>query len=319
MKRLCWMVILLLVAVGCSQQPAKQATGVGVATGSGKESLLEARRNFKTKLVKRAAQREPVEEPPATLFRVVHYDAPGGKYPAYLSPAAKDGKKRPAIIWITGGDCNTIGNVWHDGPPDNDQTASAFRKAGIIMMFPSLRGGNENPGAQEGFLGEVDDVIAAAEFLAKQDSVDPQRIYLGGHSTGGTLVMLVAAASDRFRGVFSFGPVEDLAGYSPEYTPFDRSNPKEFEMRSPKRWLPSIQSPTFVFEGTNQPGNLSSLQALQRASTNPKVYFHPVKGVNHFSILRPVTKLVADKVLGDEGPTTSIRFTDQELSAAVKR
>ena len=117
MKRLCWIVMSLLVALGCSQQPAKQATGVGAATGGGKESLLEARRGFKTKLVKRAAQREPVEEPPVAVFRIVRYDAPGGKYPAYLSPAAKDGKKRPAIIWITGGDCNTIGDVWSKAGP----------------------------------------------------------------------------------------------------------------------------------------------------------------------------------------------------------
>lgn len=56
------------------------------------------------------------------------------------------------------------------------------------MMFPSLRGGNDNPGVKEGFLAEVDDVLAAADFLGKQNYVDPGRIYLGGHSTGGTLV-----------------------------------------------------------------------------------------------------------------------------------
>ena len=66
------------------------------------------------------------------------------------------------------------------------------------MMFPSLRGGNDNPGNKEGFLGEVDDVLAAADFLSKQEFVDPNRIYLGGHSTGGTLVLLVAACSNKF-------------------------------------------------------------------------------------------------------------------------
>jgi hypothetical protein len=40
------------------------------------------------------------------------------------------------------------------------------------MMFPSLRGGNDNPGAREGFYGEVDDVVAASEFLARQPYVD---------------------------------------------------------------------------------------------------------------------------------------------------
>lgn len=44
--------------------------------------------------------------------------------------------------------------------PSNDQSASAFRTKGIPMMFPSLRGGNDNPGVQESFFGEVDDVLA---------------------------------------------------------------------------------------------------------------------------------------------------------------
>ena len=56
-----------------------------------------------------------------------------------------------------------------------------------------------------------------ADYLAGQPYVDPERVYLGGHSTGGTLVMLVAASSDRSRAMFSFGPVEDVSGYGSEY------------------------------------------------------------------------------------------------------
>ena len=65
-------------------------------------------------------------------------------------------------------------------------------------MFPSLRGGNDNPGRREGFFGEVDDILAATDYLARQPHVDPKRIYLGGHSTGGTMVMLVAESTDRY-------------------------------------------------------------------------------------------------------------------------
>ena len=36
-------------------------------------------------------------------------------------------------------------------------------------------------------------------FLAAQPYVDPARIYLGGHSTGGTLALLVAECSETFR------------------------------------------------------------------------------------------------------------------------
>ncbi len=127
------------------------------------------------------------------------------------------------------------------------------------MMYPSLRGGNKNPGFIEGFYGEVDDVLGASEYLAKLDYVDPKRIYLGGHSTGGTLALLVAESTDRFRAVFAFGPVEDASDYGSKYLPFDISNRKEVDLRSPIKWLQAIRNPTFVFEGTERRSNIDSV------------------------------------------------------------
>jgi acetyl esterase/lipase len=181
------------------------------------------------------------------------------------------------------------------------------------MMFPSLRGGNDNPGYQEGFFGEVDDVIAAAEFLAKQPHVDPKRIYLGGHSTGGTLVLLVAASTDRFRAVFSFGPVHDIRGYGGMFAPFDKTNDREWELRAPGRWLHSIRCPTFVFEGASEI-NVIDLHVMKKASTNPKAQFFPVAGVDHFSILAPVNRLIARKILKDDGAATNLAFTEDEVN-----
>ena len=243
---------------------------------------------------------------------MVRYDSPVGKLSAYLTPDPGDGKKHPAIVWITGGDCNSIGEVWDDMPRNNHQNASAYRNAGIVMMFPSLRGGNDNPGKHEGFLGEVEDVLAAADYLARQDYVDPERIYLGGHSTGGTMVMLVAESTDRFRAVFSFGPVDDVAGYPADFLPCDTSNPREIELRSPGRWLDSTHSPLFVFEGTVG-GNLQSLQTMAQASKNPLNRFFPMRGFTHFSVLAPTNELIATKILGDSGPTTQIAFSQAEL------
>jgi dipeptidyl aminopeptidase/acylaminoacyl peptidase len=308
-------VILLpaLALAGCNfEDGAASRTSPGTAV-----SLTEARKGFQTKLVRRESTKARVAAPPPAVFRVVRYDAPVGQLPAYLTPNPNDGKKHAAIIWITGGDCNTIGDVWTPAPAKNDQTAAAFRKAGIIMMFPSLRGGNTNPGAREGLLGEVDDVIAAADFLAKQKYVDSARIYLGGHSTGGTLALLVAECSDKFRAVFSFGPVDDVRGYPPEYTPFDTSIPREAELRSPGLWLASIQSPTFVFEGTG--GNITCLQAMARSSTNPKAQFLEVRGADHFSILAPTTRLIAEKILRDTGPACNLTLTEAEVGKPFTR
>jgi hypothetical protein len=297
--------LLSVILSGCSGQPAP-STDV---------SLPEARKGFQTRLLPPSGVREAVAQPPQHLFRVVQYDSSPGKLAAYLTPDPKDGKKHPAIIWITGGDCNTIGDVWSAAPELDDQTAAAYRQAGLVMMFPSLRGGNINPGLKEGFLGEVDDVLAAADFLAKKVYVDPARIYLGGHSTGGTLVFLVAASTDRFRAVFSFGPIDDVNGYrrdNPEVVPFDPANAKEGDLRSPIRWTHSVRCPLFVFEGTVK-GNLVPLQAIQRTSKNPLIHCYPVSGKTHFSLLAPLNRLIAQKILRDEGATTNLSFTDAEL------
>jgi len=185
------------------------------------------------------------------------------------------------------------------------------------MMFPTLRGGNDNPGVQEGLFGEVDDVLAAADYLSKQPYVDSQRVYLGGLSTGGTLVLLVAESSDRFRAVFSFGPADVVTDHGPEYLPFDTSDAREVELRSPIYWLRTIRSAVFVFEGI-EGGNVEALLSMKRASTNPNLHFYPVKGAGHVTVLGPVAQIVASKIASDNGPATDITFAEDELNRAFE-
>src|SRR5699024_493035 len=135
----------------------------------------------------------------------------------------------------------------------------------------------DNPGRREGFLGEVDDVLAAAAFLKRQPYVDPARVYLGGHSTGGTLVLLAAECSDALRAVFSFGPMDDVIGYGLAYCPFVLTDPKELLLRSPGRWLDSVRTPTFVFEGAAG-GNAGAVLAMAEATKNPRLRFYVVGG-----------------------------------------
>ena len=305
-----------LAVIGCER---KGGPGSNAVPRAMETSLSDARRGFQTTLARRESAGEAVDVPPEDDFHLIQYDSAVGKLAAYVSPPPNDGQKHPVVIWITGGDCNSIGDVWSAQPIQNDQTPSAYRRAGILMMFPSLRGGNMNPGVKEGFFGEVDDVLAAADYLAAQPHIDANRIYLGGHSTGGTLVMLVAACSNRFRAVFSFGPVDNVAGYGPEYLPFATSA-RELELRSPAMWLQSIESPTFVIEGANRPGNLASLETMKLARTTNApdrhwIHLLGVRGADHFSVLAPVNELIAAKLSGDTGPTCNVTLTEEELSA----
>jgi dipeptidyl aminopeptidase/acylaminoacyl peptidase len=281
-------------------------------------TLLEARKDFKTTLIPAEREKWAVAKPPAD-WRVVKYNAPVGKLPAYITPVPPESKRRlPVIIWLTGGFSNSIGEtVWGKFPPSNDQSAAAFREAGIVTMYPSLRGGNHNPGQREGFLGEVDDVLAATSYLAEQSFVDPSRIYLGGHSTGGTLALLTAECSDQFRAVFAFGPAAFAGEYGQDRSPFNVRDDRETEPRDPVRWLADIKVPTFVFEGTG--GNSDSLQSLKKYCRNPQVKLFAIKGGDHFNVLASTSHLIAAKILSDNRDECNLEFTEQEIVAALPK
>jgi acetyl esterase/lipase len=274
------------------------------------KSLAEARRGFVTSLAHKEQTGFPVPTPPASELKLVHYRSRVGKLPAYLSTIPDDGQNHPAIIWLTGGFSNSISEAaWETALPENDQSARIFRKAGVVTLYPSLRGGNENPGFHETFLGEVDDVLAAADFLAAQPGID--RIYLGGHSTGGTLALLVAETSPRFRAVFSFGPVDDVSGYGSENLKFNTADPRELRLRNPIHWLHGIKSPTWVIEGEGNPGNISSLRKLNASNRNPLVQFLPVTGKNHFSVIAPFSRSIAGQILKDTGIAPNFAFPER--------
>ena len=123
-------IVAAALLAGCSRHKAQSTETSSPSPAADRASkagsLAEARKGFQTKLVRRDSAKEPVPEPPSNVFQTVHYDSPVGKLAGYLTPDPKDGKQHPAIIWITGGDCNTIGDVWSNAPESNDQTAAAL-------------------------------------------------------------------------------------------------------------------------------------------------------------------------------------------------
>lgn len=283
-------------------------------------TLADARKGFVTNIVRKERVGEPVEPPDSDFISIVRYPSPAGKLAAYICKPRSKEEKRPAIIWLAGGFSNSIGAIaWTPGPDANDQSGSTFWKAGIVTMYPSLRGGNDNPGQFENFYGEVDDVLAAADYLSTVPGIDPERIYLGGHSTGGTLAMLAAEKGSKFRAIFAFGPIDDVVGYGKDELVFNTRNPKEGELRAPIRWIHGITRPTFVFEGSAGRSNIGSLQKMAHSPHPDMVSFHPVPGSDHFALLRPVSALIAKKILTDSGPSPSIAFTTEELRTVLKK
>lgn len=94
------------------------------------------------------------------------------------APRADHAKKRPAVVFLHGG--------FGFGKEDWDMT-KPYRDAGFAVLAPMLRGENGQAGVYTLFYDEVDDVLAAGEYLRKQPYVDGERLFVAGHSVGGTL------------------------------------------------------------------------------------------------------------------------------------
>ena len=282
-------------------------------------NLIEARKRHKTVVKKVNIKTGELETPSAKTFLVVKYPSPIGDLSAYISPDPGDGQRHPALLWATGGFGGIGAYLGKQAPANNDQSVRAYLRAGIVVMCPSFRGDHDNPGQYEMFYGEVDDFLAARDYLAKLPYVDPNRIYIGGHSTGGTMTLLASVATEQFRAAFSFGGAPDIAkvvsdgrGYG--NTPFDYRSKQEGVLRSAIYFVRSIKRPTFYFEGEESEYCLDTLH-MQDLAVDADVPFEAfiVEGGNHFNILAPINKIIAKKIIQDTGDQCNISFTDQEI------
>lgn len=87
----------------------------------------------------------------------------------------------------------------------------------------------------------MDAVLSAYNYVRKLKHVDPKRVYLGGHSTGGTLALFSAASSDKFAGILSLGPT--AADYGKDRSPYEWTD-EERSLRHPIEHVSSIKTPT---------------------------------------------------------------------------
>ncbi|GAA5495867.1 hypothetical protein Rhal01_02048 [Rubritalea halochordaticola] len=269
-------------------------------------SLLEIRGKHQTKIISQTPIEEDYPEPPKDSgLKLVKYKTDLGDMLAYITPPPKEGEKVPAVIWLTGGfPVASPGSfVWEQTTLENEQTCRVYRYSGLAMMFPTVRGSiKENPGKSEHFYGEVNDVIKAYDYVASLPYVDKQRIYLGGHSTGGTLALLVAESTDKFAGVISLGPV--AKDYGKDYATHEW-NDTERKLRHPILYLDSIKTPTYIIEGVH--GNSSAIEQMKKVNKNPKVKLITVKSADHFNCIHPVNSLFTEAILNSKNGKLDIK------------
>jgi dienelactone hydrolase len=250
------------------------------------EDYAQARQHFQTKLVRRgpAPQQWRMERAPLGA-KEMEYVSGGLRLRAWASEPPRDGGRRPAVLFLHGG--------FAFGADDWEQTRP-FRDAGFVVMTPMLRGENGLPGSYSMFYDEVEDVLAAAEALARLPYVDGQRLYIAGHSVGGTLSLLAALTSNRFRAAASFSGSPDQMSWArgqPELVPFDPADQREFQLRSPLAFARSFKCPVRLYYGSQEFLFASSSQktAQLAKAANLDVEAVSVPG-DHFSSVDPAMR-----------------------------
>jgi dipeptidyl aminopeptidase/acylaminoacyl peptidase len=215
------------------------------------EDYADARKRFHTKLVRRgpAPQDWSPRKLPAGVAEVEYASSPWRLRAWVNRPSGGDHRRYPTVLFLHGGNSFDLGD-W--------QTSQPYRDAGFVVLTPILRGENRQPGYFSMFYDEVEDVVTAAEYLRRQPYVDTRRLFVAGHSVGGTMVMLSAMTYRHFRAAAALSGSPDqilFVRYAPDasgHVPYDLADPREAQMRSPLAYAASFKCPVRIYYGSEE-------------------------------------------------------------------
>jgi dienelactone hydrolase len=175
-------------ALACGCHPAPTPTPTPTSPFEDPRSFQELRAAFPTRLHTRGPSTGLYEDwpPPRGAQRIVYKSGDLSLW-GWFSPAPDRAEPAPAVVYFHGAFSLT---------PDDFEATRRFTAAGFCVLTPTLRGENGNPGDLELLWGEVDDAVAAIDWLAARPEVDPTRVYAVGHSIGGAVAALVSLRPD---------------------------------------------------------------------------------------------------------------------------
>lgn len=276
-------VILLAGLAGCEsliEPPTPEKKDEAPA----RADLASVRKGFVTKLKVKGPAPQPFKNiaPPAGVSEV-EYTSGNLKLKGWLSDDAKDGKKRPAVVYLHGG--------WAFGESDWAD-AEPFVKAGFVLFMPMLRGENGNPGTYESFLGEVDDAIAAGQFVASLPNVDAKNVFVAGHSVGAVLTCLTAMMPSPYKAAAALDGYVDMASWAanfePALVPYDPADREEIRVRNPMQFASSLQCPLKLYAGEASRG-VNKMLEVRASKLGKDCELVPISG-DHMAMVAPAVQ-----------------------------
>jgi len=235
--------------------------------------------------------------------KITYESADGLAIPAYLFvPLVPIAQKVGAVIYVHG----SQHGQFNSGALNR---VKALVDHGWVVLAPDYRSstgyGREFYDAADYGGREIDDMLAARDYLARRPEVDPKRIAILGLSHGGyNTLMALAVAPGRFvAGVDFFGPTDLVwrltakAGENPNAEAGDREYfarmvgrsldeaPELYRARSPRFLAEKIRDPLLILHGdkdgvVNVQESLWMAEALERAD-HPDFALYVIKDGQH--------------------------------------
>jgi len=169
-------------------------------------------------------------------------------------------KKYPVLFLIHGGPQGAWGESW-----TYRWNAQVFAAAGYVVVMPNPRG---STGYGQRFTDEIngdwggkaaDDIMAVADYVAKQPYADANRMAAAGGSYGGYMVNWLLGHTVRFKafvshaGVYDlrsmFGETEELWFPLWEFRNTPWGDPEMYAKWSPSFYAKEFRTPTLVIHG----------------------------------------------------------------------